>query len=452
VTVNTQRLRMGEHLKGKLEAMIHQKFDNYLRITQVLQNDIGKLAALECELQQGGWSSFSGGACPSCASTPPVRIHISCHEDGTFLVYASSGASSSCCPAEGPQTAAAASISGGSSKAVGSTAPASELQGHAPVSEERASGSGRTCQWVEQVCAFGTSGRCHSLTALFHFGHSAWKQLFMLDARPPRWFGPHGQAPDHIAEEEERLREDAEEEIGDTAAADAAPSVEASSKAATGSSGPLSAPPAVPSIGGLFEAAQQASDLELLEKALGLCDTGLQAAEEAESRHQIQQFLLLRASVHGRLRSYDAALHDAEELIRLQPTCAEGYYWQSVALQGKRLNQEAVESLMSALEYDPQNCLFQQAFTSLFEEMSASVTVAHQQQQFHRQPASSPRALHRHRGRGAHPGDALSTTTQATHLSSRSTTPTEVSAPLSRSSSNDSAYPEQPGLASEDRP
>ncbi|CAJ1358193.1 unnamed protein product [Effrenium voratum] len=36
--------------------------------------------------------------------------------------------------------------------------------------------------------------------------------------------------------------------------------------------------------------------------------------------------------------------------------------------------------------------------------------------------------------------DALSTTTQATHLSSRSTTPTEVSEVVSRSSSNDSLY------------
>eukprot|EP00435_Cladocopium_sp_Y103_P036750 s2351_g9.t1 len=40
----------------------------------------------------------------------------------------------------------------------------------------------------------------------------------------------------------------------------------------------------------------------------------------------------------------------------------------------------------------------------------------------------------------ARPRDALSTTTQATHLSSRSTTPTEVSEVLSRSSSNDSLY------------
>merc|ERR1739845_99963 len=90
---------------------------------------------------------------------------------------------------------------------------------------------------------------------------------------------------------------------------------------------------------------------------------------------------------------------------------------------------------MSALEYDPQNPMFQTTFTALFEEISSSpppVAVT----------AAPPRGLQGQgrRNRGGQLGDALSMTTQATHLSSRSTTPTEVSAPQSRSSSQDSLY------------
>ncbi|CAE8652721.1 unnamed protein product [Polarella glacialis] len=146
---------------------------------------------------------------------------------------------------------------------------------------------------------------------------------------------------------------------------------------------------------------------------------------------------------------------EAEELIALEPTCAEGYYWQSVALQGLGHGQEALEALMSALEYEPQNSLYQGVFTALFEEI-----YAHEQEgslnshaEVHgdapvtgdaavgaTQPPSTEVLARRPRGTG--PRDALSTTTQATHLSSRSTTPTEVSEVLSRSSSNDSLYDE----------
>mmetsp|Transcript_34089 Transcript_34089/g.77755 ORF Transcript_34089/g.77755 Transcript_34089/m.77755 type:complete len:506 (-) Transcript_34089:15-1532(-) len=438
VTVNTQRLRMGEHLKGKLEAMVHQRFDHYLRIMQVLQNDTGKLAALECELAQGPRQGFCSGCSSGQSSrTPPERINISCNEDGTFLVYAFNNASSS-------STAKVEEVPATQS-AVASSIPEGEEPGAVEVSPS--AGHDRTAQWVEQVCAFGTSGRCHSLTALFHFGHGVWKQLFS-DQRPPRW-RPHGQTPEHIAEEEERLREDVEEEMGTTVPEEAVTIGQPVPSQVVITPPVQSAAPAAPCIGGIFEAAQQASDLELLDKSLSLCDIGLQAAEEVKNAPQIQQYLLLRASVHARLRSYDAALHDAEELIRLQPTCAEGYYWQSVALQGKRLIPQALDSLGSALEYDPQNNLFQQAFHSLFEDTFASAN--HQHPRSYRQPGSSP-GVYRSRGRGAHPGDALSTTTQATHLSSRSTTPTEVSSPSSRSSSNDSAYPDHAGTVAEDQP
>jgi len=181
-------------------------------------------------------------------------------------------------------------------------------------------------------------------------------------------------------------------------------------------------------------------------------------SQHAEASLILWQLLSLRASAQARLRMYDVTLQDAEQLISLQPTCAEGYYWQSVALQGMGHGQEALEALMSALEYEPQNPLFQQTFTSLFEEIStASAETTSRRGPRTAAPgsaraggaASSGAVLHR-RSRAGAVGDALSTTTQATHLSSRSTTPTEVSAPLSRSSSDDDLY--AAGAVFEDHP
>eukprot|EP00435_Cladocopium_sp_Y103_P042804 s1649_g11.t3 len=82
ITVNPLIMRMGEHLKGKLQGMIRQRFENYLHIIKTLQNDIGKLAALTCELRMADHhaSAAAGGS-------PTIRVSISCNEDGTFVVY-----------------------------------------------------------------------------------------------------------------------------------------------------------------------------------------------------------------------------------------------------------------------------------------------------------------------------------------------------------------------------
>jgi len=160
--------------------------------------------------------------------------------------------------------------------------------------------------------------------------------------------------------------------------------------------------------------------------------------------------LCLRASVHAQLQQFVEALADADELNGIQPTAADGYYWQSVALQGMGREHEALEALMSALEYEPQNAFYQQLLTTLFEDISEgdnakgrpggsrqdSTAAAVEE----RTEADAGRVLARARARGTGLRDALSTTTQATHLSSRSTTPTEVSEVPSRSSSNDSLY------------
>lgn len=483
ITVNTQRVRMGAHLRGKLEDMIRQRFENYLRINETLQNDTGKLAALECELRVPGGEDIA-----------PGRASISCNEDGTFLVYVVPDAS--------------AALTSGDSTSIHSGEDC--FQGNPDATGVDAGQLAR--RWVNHVCEYGMSGRCHSLTALFHFGYTTWKQMVGDSRAIPRLkrlSATEGiQTPGHIAEEEEKPREDVKEEP-----APAVPVEEPQVVEPPESEPPASVETAAPRrkqdhpCTELWDAAWPATANRLLQsallaadggdeqQALELCTEGLAlirrrraqrnrgasgsassdgyppmptspsassstaqpaaassrdgppvavaASPSDEALSVVWQLLLLRVGVQARSRKYEAALKDAEELIALQPTCAEGYYWQSVALQGMGLGHEALESLMTALEYEPQNSIFSHAFTVLFEEISAEPAGEGHRPRRRARPAAAAggttaSVLHR-RSRGA-AGDALSTTTQATDLSSRSTTPTEVSEQPSRSSSNDSLY------------
>jgi tetratricopeptide (TPR) repeat protein len=314
---------------------------------------------------------------------------------------------------------------------------------------------------VDQVCEFGMSGRCYSLTALLNFGYTAWssskqamKTPLSADAISTVWGASAGDVT-AITEEDERLKDEphgVEEPITNTA-------VTAVSTSPSSLGGDDAKERACRSVAMLLMAAQKAVDDAQHRIGLDYCNEALAAIGgdstkaasaglatsssnggptlevDAETAQSVQQILLLRASIQTSLSNFVLALQDAEQLISLQPTCAEGYYWQSVALQGMFRSQEALEALMSALEYDPQNPVFQHAFNTLFEEISSSsVPVAEASSS----ATAAPTVLHGRRSRGGQLGDALSQTTQATHLSSRSTTPTEVSAPQSRSSSQDS--------------
>ena len=78
--MNPLVMRMGDHLKGKLQGMMRQRFENYLHIVKTLQNDIGKLAVLTCELRLSDrHSSAAGGA------SPTFRVSISCNEAPNML-------------------------------------------------------------------------------------------------------------------------------------------------------------------------------------------------------------------------------------------------------------------------------------------------------------------------------------------------------------------------------
>eukprot|EP00439_Symbiodinium_sp_Y106_P070721 s905_g12.t1 len=165
----------------------------YLR---TLQNDIGKLAVLTCELRT---TVRIAAATADGASLDKVRVSISCNEDGTFLVYTMPDAAGTL----GSRCSSPASSS--------SQAPQelpSEVQPVIPVEAitEEAGAEHVLNNWVQKVCEFGMSGRCHSLTALFHFGYTAWKQLMHSSLQGERWGMESVEdiSPGHIAEEEEK--------------------------------------------------------------------------------------------------------------------------------------------------------------------------------------------------------------------------------------------------------
>lgn len=485
ITVNMQRARMGEHLKGKLQGMIRQRFENYLRINQTLQNEIGKLASLECELRVP-----SGNG-----EDVQVRTNISCNEDDTFLVYLVPEVSTlqGCSSA---QEFSGSEASCPTSRAVGAMT-AVETEGQqaesvVPEIDEQRPPDGYELRrrWVTEVAEFGMSGRCHSLTALFHFGYTTWKQLGCGSTGNSVARGIWGAAlresarsPGHIAEEEERRSEAREDDQIDPLVTQAEDLLSVEElPAACPAEGRLqlnglgddpsseAKPPESPrTLAQVLAAAQRAVERERHREAVKLCSEGLCTArsmmgvssaassssaapaalaialaasaaatgDDLDAASAIQQLLLLRAGVQAHLRRFDLALADAEELIVVMPTCAEAYYWQSMALHKLGRGQEALEALMTAVEYEPQNQLYQSTFTTLFEEISAQSEGERQSRRstvvvIGNEPVYSRRPPRRGQAR-----DALSTTTQATHLSSRSTTPTEVSEPLSRSSSND---------------
>ncbi|CAK9055655.1 unnamed protein product, partial [Durusdinium trenchii] len=405
ITVNPLVMRMGEHLKGKLQGMIRQRFENYLHIIKTLQNDIGKLAALTCELRMADRhrSSAAAGAASS------IRVSISCNEDGTFVVYAvpdAAGVLGSQCssPASSEDKASHLEPSERSSEAL----PSREDSRIAEPSDVMS-------QWVHKVCEFGMSGRCHSLTALFHFGYTTWKQLMHGTQSAWGMESVEDVSPGHIAEEEERqLQEAPRDELpwGDT---EACAGVHLSSSPSCSAA----APEEVRTPEQLIVLARAAAEGERLRQAAELCIEGLdllwsklcrpvpvparsvslasssscsapvqtsasiwrfraRPAEGAtgdvlvpeESSGIVCELLCVRASAYAQMQQYADALVDAETVSGIQPTCASGYYWQCVALQGMGREQEALEALMSALEYEPQNGFYQQLLTALFEDIS----------------------------------------------------------------------------------
>lgn len=468
ITVNPLIMRMGEHLKGKLQGMIRQRFENYLHIIKTLQNDIGKLAALTCELRIADHHASA-----AAGRSPTIRVSISCNEDGTFVVYTVPDAAG----VLGSQCSTPASSEGSPPHSAAAADGLAVLPTHNDKSDESGDLLGH---WVHKVCEFGMSGRCHSLTALFHFGYTTWKQLMHGTQSAWGMESVEDVSPGHIAEEEEKQIQEvpkdeamASQPLAEDACAGLVPGL-SSSLASWAEEHGRSPEQLLASARAAAESERLRQASELCTEALDLlwsklCSCPVQPATGRslsvasssssapapaaaiwrgvhgdvlvpdESSTLLCDLLCLRASAHAQMQQYADALVDAEEVSGIQPTCADGYYWQCVALQGMGREQEALEALMSALEYEPQNAFYQQLLTALFEDMSDNPHREGAHRPDVEEPARAAEVLPRH-PRGARPRDALSTTTQATHLSSRSTTPTEVSEVLSRSSSNDSLY------------
>eukprot|EP00434_Breviolum_minutum_P025916 symbB.v1.2.022911.t1/scaffold2052.1/size91004/6 len=316
---------MGEHLKGKQQGLIRQRFENYLQITRTLQNDIGKLAALTCELRL---ADHHGSAALADRESSSMRVSISCNEDGTFVVYTvpdAAGVLGSQCMDPGAhlkdsdmefwkQADAAQTLhkdlvrkyrlrqvqSSGDKASEIWTAYGSleellegmeqrylelcqandtedeplgersdDSDGHRhlvdslqqrlldqqmiaqklredlsaqkleeeraqeaevkllaeakvfeasveehqendhenasvlPTGDDSKTEGDLQSQWVHKVCEFGMSGRCHSLTALFHFGYTTWKQLMHGTQSAWGMESVEDVSPGHIAEEEQ---------------------------------------------------------------------------------------------------------------------------------------------------------------------------------------------------------------------------------------------------------
>ncbi|CAE7038727.1 CID4, partial [Symbiodinium sp. CCMP2456] len=399
ITVNPLVMRMGEHLKGKLQGMIRQRFENYIHITKTLQNDIGKLAVLTCELRT---TVRIAAAAADCASLDKVRVSISCNEDGTFLVYTMPDAAGTL----GSRCSSPASSSSQAPQEI----PSEAVQPVIPVEAitEEVGAEHVLNNWVQKVCEFGMSGRCHSLTALFHFGYTAWKQSMHSSLQSEHWGMESVEdiSPGHIAEEEEKQSQVLFKEEPPFE-----PNVMHGGSASSSCNGSVQVDDAERSPEQLLTCARLAADSERLRQALEFCTEGLDllwgelclcpvlaepcAASRASSSSlapdpaavwrpggsdkvfvpdetvtTLSGLLCLRASAHAQLQQYVEALSDADELTGLQPTSADGYYWQSVALQGMGREHEALEALMSALEYEPQNAFYQQLLTALFEDIS----------------------------------------------------------------------------------
>lgn len=407
---------IGDHLKNKLKNMIQQKFDGFLVIKNTDQNEKGKLVTVVCDL--------------TISSENLVRIDIACNENNTFFIIPSLE---------------------------------TEKQDIAPEV------AGEIQRWVEQVSNFGMSGTCMSLSAFLHYGFSVWKQSQLR----PRAKGPQ-RSP--------AVNSVAEEPIGDERTSFPAPTFKSTSSppfaaqpltpaSATQGSVPMSGPPTLGTLNyvdlegverhdsshsgisglvrrdkmplSLSSMLAQAQELALAGNYLACVEVtsdALQSEGALGDMATTNQLLLLRASAHHHQRQHAQSLRDSEQVIQSDPTCVAGYSLQADALQGLGKVDDALEAIMCAMEYDPHNPDIQEAFSVLFNDASRARA---RRERPNRVP---PRSLSRVRL-----PDALSTTTQATRLSSKSTTPTDQS-PGSRSSSDSDCVVDNDGFSREREP
>jgi len=398
---------IGDHLKNKLKNMIQQKFEGFLVISNTQQNEKGKLVTVECDLRIN--------------SGDLIKIDIACNEDNTFFVI----------PLQ---------------------EPVSRLEG-AITEQDTNDTIAEVKKWIEQVSYFGLSGCCQSLSAFLHYGFTVWKQSPL---RPKRDSEDRSRGKRGDVLQDERM-------FARSKRTDAAPQGQRHEIGAginmecTQDEGGLRANtntnnkhPMKPkkeneerirstdklpsSLSSMLAQAHEAIVANDYVIAVEVTSEALKSEAAIFDTSATNQLLLLRSFAYMRQRAFMPALRDCEQVIANDPTCVAGYSRQAEALHGMGKLEEALEAIMAAMEYDPQNLEIQEAFTSLFNDVSRERVRRERAilTQGSRERAEVTQRMSRNRL-----PDALSTTTQATRLSSKSTTPTDQS-PGSRSSSNDS--------------
>lgn len=412
---------IGDHLKNKLKNMIQQKFEGFLVISNTQQNEKGKLVTVECDLRIN--------------SGDLIKIDIACNEDNTFFVI----------PLQ---------------------EPVSRLEG-AITEQDTDDTIAEVKKWIEQVSYYGLSGCCQSLSAFLHYGFTVWKQSPLRPKRDSEDRSRGKQRGD--ASQDERMfarskrtdpapLDDTRHEMGGAGGINMECTHDEEGGGLRGGSTstninkhPMTTLHKVnpkkeneerirstdklpSSLSSMLAQAHEAIVANDYVIAVEVTSEALKSEAAIFDTSATNQLLLLRSFAYMRQRAFMPALRDCEQVIANDPTCVAGYSRQAEALHGMGKLEEALEAIMAAMEYDPQNLEIQEAFTSLFNDVSRERVRRERAilTQGSRERAEVTQRLSRNRL-----PDALSTTTQATRLSSKSTTPTDQS-PGSRSSSNDS--------------
>ncbi|CAD7942070.1 unnamed protein product [Amoebophrya sp. A120] len=260
--------------------------------------------------------------------------------------------------------------------------------------------------WAEEVNSFGQSGSCVSLSALLEHGYVVWKNHLkddlMRSLSSSKGKRPLGAFGSYVGNSNQ----------GITAAS-------------------------------LHDEAHRWFNQEQFEKAAACCVEALRCERTLKGTNisLYKNILRLRAEAYFHLEKYQLCLNDVEgKLLVLEKTDGMLYYRQAMALKSLGRAEKALEAIMTAMHHEPQNVLLEEAFALIFEEASNVIASGRPKQDETR----SPRTRGRQRGPprlSAAALETLSSTTQATRLSSQSTTPSPSN--YSRSSSFDKALLEE---------
>jgi len=186
------------------------------------------------------------------------------------------------------------------------------------------------------------------------------------------------------------------------------------------------------SLSSMLAHAREMANASDYKACIDITTEALQSDAALGDEKTANQLLLLRASTYIRLGDNLQAVRDCEQVLQGDPTSVNAYSRHAEALNSLGKSEEALDSIMTAMECDPQNSEIQEAFSFMFNNVAQQRARSEREVSRHNSEGIPTRAISR-----ARLPDVLSTTTRATRLSSKSTTPTDQS-PSGRSSTEDS--------------